>query len=208
MKKIQNKTTRENILKTAAKLFAKKGFDAVSIREICREANINICMISYYFGGKKELYNAIINDLIDIQTEYAKTFIDFKKNPDLLSINEKKETLYNILDKLVDFFYQKVSGDIIFILLREQYRKDFNFKSPTFEYIRQLVASILKTNINDRTAVFKTAFLLAQINSPRVLPALSLRLLGQDEVTSEDIKIIKENVKMYINLMLGESGGV
>ena len=72
--------SKQKILSTATKLFAKKGFDAVSIREICKKANVNICMISYYFGGKKELYQAIIDELIERQTEYAKTFLNLDED--------------------------------------------------------------------------------------------------------------------------------
>ena len=56
MKKIKDENSKDKILKSAAKLFAQKGFDGVSIREICKDADVNICMVSYYFGGKQELY--------------------------------------------------------------------------------------------------------------------------------------------------------
>ena len=64
MKKIKDENSKDKILKSAAKLFAQKGFDGVSIREICKDADVNICMVSYYFGGKQELYQGIIDDLI------------------------------------------------------------------------------------------------------------------------------------------------
>ena len=46
---VQNENSRSKILETATKLFAENGFDGVSIRSICKQANINISMISYYF---------------------------------------------------------------------------------------------------------------------------------------------------------------
>ena len=48
MEKITQENSKEKILKAAIKLFAEKGFDGTSIREICKEAEVNICMISYY----------------------------------------------------------------------------------------------------------------------------------------------------------------
>ncbi|HIU85882.1 TPA: TetR/AcrR family transcriptional regulator [Candidatus Spyradomonas excrementavium] len=60
MQKSKSENSKEKILAAATKLFAQKGFDGVSIREICKEAEVNICMISYYWGGKKELYQGII----------------------------------------------------------------------------------------------------------------------------------------------------
>src|ERR1700755_1630658 len=43
------------ILETAEKLFAKKGFDGTSVRDIAEEAGVNIAMISYYFRSKEKL---------------------------------------------------------------------------------------------------------------------------------------------------------
>ena len=74
---VQNENSKSKILETATKLFAQNGFDGVSTRTICKQANINISMISYYFGGKQELYQAIIDNLIQNLTEYVKTFVDF-----------------------------------------------------------------------------------------------------------------------------------
>jgi AcrR family transcriptional regulator len=48
------------ILQVAERLFAEDGFDGTSIRTIAREANVNIAMISYYFGSKEKLLEALI----------------------------------------------------------------------------------------------------------------------------------------------------
>ncbi len=56
--KLQDK--REDILNIAEQLFAEQGFEAVSIREISKAADINIAMVSYYFGSKEKLYEEVI----------------------------------------------------------------------------------------------------------------------------------------------------
>lgn len=53
---------REKILKVAAKLFADRGLDGVSVRDISREAEVNVSLVSYYFGGKEGLYVTIIEE--------------------------------------------------------------------------------------------------------------------------------------------------
>ncbi|QAY66875.1 TetR family transcriptional regulator [Paenibacillus protaetiae] len=58
------------ILLTAKRLFAKQGYDGTTVRQICEEANANIALISYYFGGKENLFGQIFeqffpNELIN-----------------------------------------------------------------------------------------------------------------------------------------------
>lgn len=48
------------ILQIAEKLFADKGFDGTSVRDISREAKTNIAMVSYYFGSKEKMLEALI----------------------------------------------------------------------------------------------------------------------------------------------------
>ncbi len=205
MNKIKDDNSKKRILETATALFAQKGFEGTSIREICKNANVNLCMISYYWGGKQELYQGIIEDLLEKQIEYSKTFLDLNKNPKDMSIDECTELLLKISEKFVEFFYTNISSDLIILLLKEQQKPDFIVKSPVLEYMRAVVARVLNRDVNSRLVIFKTLFMLSQVNSPRILPAFSLRPLGQDDFCEEDIKIIKDNVKLYINAMIKDA---
>lgn len=49
-----------HILHTAERLFAENGFDGTSIRDIAKEADINVAMISYYFGSKEKMLELMI----------------------------------------------------------------------------------------------------------------------------------------------------
>lgn len=49
-----------HILQVAESLFAEKGFDATSIRNIAKEAKINVAMVSYYFGSKERMLEALV----------------------------------------------------------------------------------------------------------------------------------------------------
>lgn len=51
---------RDNLIEAAMPLFAAKGLNGVSIREVAGAAGVNISMISYYFGGKEGLYAAVL----------------------------------------------------------------------------------------------------------------------------------------------------
>jgi len=65
-----------DILQAAEKLFAEEGFDGASIRTIAKEAGVNIAMISYYFGSKEKLLEAlIIHRTSDMKMELENIFI-------------------------------------------------------------------------------------------------------------------------------------
>ncbi|MCX7820531.1 MAG: TetR/AcrR family transcriptional regulator, partial [Brevinematales bacterium] len=56
---------KDRILDAAIKLFAEKGFDATSVDEIAKCAEINKAMIYYYFSSKEELLSSIIRKSIN-----------------------------------------------------------------------------------------------------------------------------------------------
>lgn len=43
----------------AVKLFAENGFETTSVRDIAKAADVNVAMISYYFGSKEKLLEAL-----------------------------------------------------------------------------------------------------------------------------------------------------
>ncbi|MBB6695881.1 TetR/AcrR family transcriptional regulator [Cohnella xylanilytica] len=49
------------LLLAAKKLFSRQGFDGTTIRQICEEANANVALISYHFGGKDNIFKAIFD---------------------------------------------------------------------------------------------------------------------------------------------------
>ena len=51
---------REHIIAAVVPLFAAKGLNGVSVRELASAAGVNLSMISYYFGGKEGLYAAVL----------------------------------------------------------------------------------------------------------------------------------------------------
>jgi len=57
--------TASRIMQTAEKLFARKGFECVSIRELAAECGVNISLISYHFGGKEQLLERIIETRVN-----------------------------------------------------------------------------------------------------------------------------------------------
>ncbi len=107
---IRNNTdTRSNIIQIASELFAENGFDAVSIRQISKAANVNIALISYHFGSKEGLFVAILENNLPQMGE------------NLRGIQEQTTTDWEKMCQAIDAYVARLFTNVAFgkILYRE-----------------------------------------------------------------------------------------
>lgn len=99
-----------SIMEDAVKIFAQKGYDSASVRDIARISNINVAMISYYFGSKEKLLEAIFNYYRqDINTNLRDIVEENADNP------EQIEVIYKMLDLILATFYKNKYFNILLI---------------------------------------------------------------------------------------------
>ena len=73
---------QKQILSTAERLFSAKGFDGTSVRDIADDAGVNIAMISYYFGSKEKLMEALFEQrTTNIKVKVESLLHDEKMTP-------------------------------------------------------------------------------------------------------------------------------
>ena len=60
--------TKDSIMAVAMRLFAEKGLRLVTVREICKTANVNVALVNYYFRNKNGLYQACVERLFHENT--------------------------------------------------------------------------------------------------------------------------------------------
>lgn len=68
-KQAQGEETRATLLRTGAELFAKNGYNGVSMRTLAAEAGVNLATVGYHFGGKAGLYEAIIQEITKVRDQ-------------------------------------------------------------------------------------------------------------------------------------------
>jgi TetR/AcrR family transcriptional regulator len=59
---MDRKDLKSSIISSATRLFAEKGLNGISIRELSAAAGVSISMISYYFDGKEGLYSSVLQE--------------------------------------------------------------------------------------------------------------------------------------------------
>ncbi len=87
---------REQILEVAEALFAEHGYEGTSVRKLASKAKINIAMISYYFGSKEKLFEALV--------EYRAGSAHEK----LQSLNQKEVDPLTKIELLIDIYVDRI----------------------------------------------------------------------------------------------------
>ncbi|MFC4100876.1 TetR/AcrR family transcriptional regulator [Paenibacillus xanthanilyticus] len=66
------------LLKAAKRLFARQGYEGTSVRQICEEAGANVALVSYHFGGKENMFQALFETFFPHAqiAEFTKTQYD------------------------------------------------------------------------------------------------------------------------------------
>ena len=119
------------ILAVAEKLFAENGFAGTSVRNIAKEAGINIAMISYYFGSKEKLLEKLVlyrmgNFKIDLLSVIDKEEISFEKRLDqLIELFVLRIHEYQRIYKIIHTELSKDSGCLTFEHYLHQKRENF-----------------------------------------------------------------------------------
>ena len=61
-----NDPTRGKLLEVAGRVFAERGYEAATVREICRLAHANVAAVNYHFGDKQGLYSEVLSQVARI----------------------------------------------------------------------------------------------------------------------------------------------
>ena len=94
----------------ALRLFAENGYHKTSIRDIAREAEVNIAMVSYYFGSKDKLLEAVfINHFRSIRSAFTTI------------LNQQDDSAIEKVGKIIDMFVDMLTNRQYFhrLMVRE-----------------------------------------------------------------------------------------
>jgi AcrR family transcriptional regulator len=149
------------ILQVAEKLFAEKGFDGTSIRDIAKEAKINIAMVSYYFGSKEQLLESIILNRIT----------DIKLQLDILTL-EDLDPLQKI-NKLIELYIDRINSNRCIYKIMH-----FEFSSSQRVINLQAFTDLKKGNLKSIEAIIQDGQDKGIFRKDIVVPLLTTTILG------------------------------
>ncbi len=147
---------REQILRAAEQVFAKRGFKGATTREVAQKAGIASSLIFYYFKNKMALYEAVFQSFFD----QLENLIQQNLSLDLDRLGQLKQFLFTFTD------YAREHRNMIRILLREIIDNGRIVQKVAQEYFKPLYeigAEFLKDG--QREALFRDVDPLHYIHS-------------------------------------------
>ncbi len=146
MKKFTEKQL--HILVVAEELIAQKGFEGTSVRDISTKANVNVAMISYYFGSKERmmasLYQYRVQKTREHFSEFAETIKEGK--PEM----QMKEIIKYLTTQL--FKYNYFHG-----FVTQELRHTDHLKQDLLDFYKlcvQTIDDIIKKGVASGTFTF------------------------------------------------------
>jgi AcrR family transcriptional regulator len=128
------------IMEAAEKLFADQGFAGTSVRDIAEAANVNLAMISYYFGSKEKLMEAM----------FLHRGEDFKLQLENILQNKNLSPMQKV-EKLIEDYIEKIFRKQCFhkIMAREQMVSSSSFITDQIHQLKQKNSALIKELINE-----------------------------------------------------------
>ena len=75
-RKSAKKSRKELILDAAEELFSEHGFDGVKLRTISGAAGVDVALVNYHFGPKRDLFDAVLNRRAEVLNQVRSDALD------------------------------------------------------------------------------------------------------------------------------------
>ncbi len=128
------------IMETAEMLFAEKGFSGTSVRDIADAADVNVAMISYYFGSKEKMLESLFN----YRSEATTLKLVSMSNNETLSPIEK-------VNHMIDYYIDKFLNQQCFhkVMMREQVASHRHVVSGLIGHYKKRNQALVKQLIHE-----------------------------------------------------------
>jgi AcrR family transcriptional regulator len=86
---VSEETSREKLIQSAECLFAERGFNGVSVRDIAYDAKVNSALVGYYFGNKEGLLAEVYTRHCEpLKRDRARLLAGYTANGDLANLEQ------------------------------------------------------------------------------------------------------------------------
>jgi AcrR family transcriptional regulator len=198
--------TRAQLLDAALELFAREGFEAVTTRRLAAKAGANIAAIGYHFGGKRDLYRALLAQLVDDTESIFGPVID-RINADIAGARGNQAAMAAIVSGFVEnLLHVFVASDFMRwrapLVMREYFNPSEDFDilyegriEPLHRCLTAMVSAALDRDENDPSCAIRAHAIMGQIVVYGIARVVLWRRLGWENYTPEAIPLVAQEVR-------------
>jgi AcrR family transcriptional regulator len=213
---ILSSTTAIALLEAGIVQFGQYGLKATT-RNVAEQASANIAAIPYYFRNKKGLYNACMHYIVDKIWETIGNSVQLfeaipKDGEGKIPKTDAKACYLQIMDTFCGFFLENPDSlNWAQFIMREHsspteaYRIFYDRYYKHVQDIKlHLLCTCLDKPFNDKRIKLQSHALFGQVLGFLVARETLLNGLKQDDLSKEDIALIKDVVRAHALAIIGE----
>lgn len=118
--------SRSTLLSSAQKLFGQNGYKATSVHDIARDADLNVSLVSYHFGGKEGLFRECFAQAGLHRLEMAERILNCKPG----SLDEVRIRLSMFIDEIM---LDGIRNPEVFSIIQRELTAEFDILGDTFK---------------------------------------------------------------------------
>lgn len=193
---VVDKDASGKLIAAALPLFAMKGYVAVTVRELADAANVNSALISYYFGGKENLYVAVLESQVAFIGRVVDRLIAAKLSP-IASIKLYAEEIVAVHQQC-PYLFRLLSGELVNPteclerVVKKQIARVFVFFRQTFQ--EGVAIGDFRSDLDIEYAIVSLASILNFYFMVRPLTQQMLR-----PSNDQDDQYVAQAVTIYLN---------
>jgi TetR/AcrR family transcriptional regulator, regulator of cefoperazone and chloramphenicol sensitivity len=208
--------TRTSLIKAGLKLFALKGFDAVSTRELATQSGVNAASINFHFGSKTGLYAAVVDHVTGhLASLYKEALAPAATLPENATRHQAGEAVHSMVTRLIESLLMTPRSRWMSLLLQREFIDpteafDRIFEQallPALESFARVVeaaGSKPRASLDNKALAFGVFVLVSAFSRNR---AAFLKWSGKDAYTPQDADRISRAIADFtLNGLLGNAG--
>jgi len=194
---------KEQIIEAAIELFAQKGFEGTSIRDLATKAEVNVAMVNYYFGSKDKLFEA----LVELKAASARVTLEgLLRDKSLTSIEKIDRIIDSYIDRLfLNRRFHRVLHQEMIMNQRESLQESITtLLLPNSLAIKAIIEEgIEKGQFKSVDVTLTMVSLMGTINQLLLSKKYCLKLLskGDDYVPYDDPEF-RERVSVHLKRLM------
>lgn len=203
---MESTNSKTRLLIVAGKMFAEKGVAATSVRELARQAGVNIAAINYHFGSKENLYLETLRHNFKESQQMEQDF-----RPLVLAAQKdgSSEAAKEAIKKYIEIFIHTLFSSEQMNRHAALMAREMSDPSPALdviveEFIRpkhsaliNLIQQAAPHLIENKELPFFAFSIVAQCLHYRLTLPINLKLLGCKEMTSDLIEKVAKHIAEF-----------